>query len=47
VNVEIDPEPPEPVRKAIVAALAADEQVAQESLWWRVGVDEAVADERG
>jgi hypothetical protein len=40
MELEITPEPPEPVRRAIELALAdADERA--ESAWWRAGVDES------
>jgi hypothetical protein len=45
VDVEIDPEPPESVRRAILAALAAIEPEPQKSRWWRAGLADAVAGE--
>jgi hypothetical protein len=40
VQLEIRPEPPEPVRRAIAAALAAAREPGQESAWWRAGLEE-------
>jgi len=42
VDVAIEPEPPEPARRAIVAALA-EAREGGDSAWWRAGVEEAVA----
>jgi hypothetical protein len=38
MDVDISPEPPEGVRRAIVAALAAERQDGV-SAWWRAGVE--------
>src|SRR3954454_20865089 len=45
MDVAIEPEPPEAVRRAIVAALAEVEDESS-SAWWRAGIEEAVADAR-
>jgi hypothetical protein len=46
VEIEVQPEPSEPVRGAIAAALAAVEGGEPESAWWRAGILGAVgADE--
>ncbi len=45
MELEIDPEPSEAVRKAILASLAEVERPPAESLWWRAGVAESAADE--
>jgi hypothetical protein len=46
MELEIRPEPPDPVRRAIEAALAEGAgDGSHESPWWRAGVDEALAAE--
>jgi hypothetical protein len=40
VELEITPEPPEPVRRAIEAALAHGEATDAGDAWWRAGVEE-------
>jgi hypothetical protein len=44
VQLEIAPEPPEPVRRAIEAAVAAAEP-AQESAWLRAALDESLVED--
>src|SRR3954447_22903042 len=45
VDVAIEPEPPEPVRRAILAAIAeVDDE--RNSVWWRAGIEDAVTDLR-
>jgi hypothetical protein len=39
MDVDIAPEPPEGVRRAIVAALSAERRDADVSAWWRAGVE--------
>jgi hypothetical protein len=41
--VEIRPEPPAPVRRAIEQAIATAEQPSAESAWRLAGVEESVA----
>ena len=43
MDVEIEPEPPEPVRQAILSALA-EAEADNGSAWWRAGIEESVAD---
>ena len=46
MDVEIEPEPPEPVRKAILAALVEADDGRDgdgDGAWWRVGLEESVA----
>jgi hypothetical protein len=51
VELKIVPDPPEPVRRALVAALSeassADSSASRSgsSAWWRAGVAESVEDE--
>ncbi len=45
MELEIRPQPPEPVRRAIIEALATVEKREPESAWWRAGVDETAAGE--
>jgi hypothetical protein len=41
VHVEISPEPSEPEREAILAALERERQALDEvTLWWRAGVEQ-------
>jgi hypothetical protein len=47
VELEIRPDPPEDVRRAIAAALEASREAERESAWWRAGVGETLADEDG
>jgi hypothetical protein len=43
VEIELKPDPPEPIRRAILTALAdARGEDGGESRWWRAGIDEAV-----
>jgi hypothetical protein len=44
MELEIRPEPPESVRRAIEAALADADEAEPGSAWWRAGVDESLAD---
>jgi hypothetical protein len=44
MELEIRPDPPESVRRAIEAALAAADAPEPGSAWWRAGVDESLAD---
>ena len=44
MDVELAPEPPADVRRAIVQALAAVREDGLESAWWRAGVEEAAED---
>lgn len=45
MELEIHPEPSEPVRRAIAAAIAAGEERELESAWWRAGVEETLAED--
>jgi hypothetical protein len=45
VELEIRPDPPDEVRRAIAAALESSREGEPESAWWRAGVDESLADE--
>jgi hypothetical protein len=47
MELEIRPDPPEDVRRAIAAAIAASREADPGSAWWRVGVDETLADDDG
>jgi hypothetical protein len=43
VDVEILPEPPEDVRRAILAALAAPREPLAHDSWWQSGLEGAEA----
>ena len=45
MEIDVRPEPPEPVRRALVAALEAVRAEQAESAWWRAGVGAAVEDD--
>jgi hypothetical protein len=40
IELEFRPDPPEPVRRAIVAALEAVREDEEADAWWRAGVAE-------
>jgi len=44
-ELDVTPEPPDEVAKAIAAALRED-AAADESPWWRAGVEESLREER-
>lgn len=45
-ELRIDPEPPRAVAEAIAAAVrAAGAAEAQESAWWRAGIEDSLRDE--
>lgn len=46
MQIEVTPEPPDDVRKAIEAALrAVREPEEPESMWWRAGLEQGLAEE--
>jgi hypothetical protein len=44
MELDVRPEPPEPVRRAILAALEQASEREPESAWWRAGVAESLAE---
>jgi hypothetical protein len=42
-ELEIRPEPPAPVRRAIEQAVGLANEAAEAGAWWRAGVEESVA----
>jgi hypothetical protein len=47
MEVEIRPEPPEDVRRAIELALAAAAVGERVSPWWQAGIEESLDDDAG
>jgi hypothetical protein len=45
VELEIRPDPPDEVRRAIAAALESSRDGGPESAWWHAGVEDLLAHE--